>query len=76
MIYLKGVTIWKSLTKNTVSWKVGAAKNKLAGIKSKYAPNVTVRYSFEGNSMLKQPSIITLEKVLLEVRIFQLPQLK
>jgi hypothetical protein len=51
---------------------VGAAQNKTVGIKSKFALNVTVRYSFEGNWMLKQPNIISLEKAVSKVKISQM----
>ena len=54
---------------------VGAAQNKLVGINSRFAQNVTVRYSFEGNWMLKQPNIITLEKVVSKVKITQMMQM-
>jgi hypothetical protein len=54
---------------------VGAAKNKAVGINSGFALNVTVTGLFEGNLMLKQPNIITLEKVVSKVNISQMPQL-
>jgi hypothetical protein len=54
---------------------VGAAQNKTVGISSGSALHVTVNYSFEGNWMLKQPNIITLEKVVSKVKISQIVQL-
>jgi hypothetical protein len=58
-----------------LSRKVGDVKNKFAGIKSKYALNVTVRYTFEGHSMLKQHCIINLKDMLSMLRISQMLRL-
>jgi hypothetical protein len=41
---------------------VGAAQNKTVGISSGSAQNVILTILLEGNWMLKQPNIITLEK--------------
>jgi hypothetical protein len=69
------VGILDSLTKIAVSCKDGAAENKIVGIKSRFVLNVTVRYSFEGNWMLKQPNIITLERVVSKVKISKMLKL-
>jgi hypothetical protein len=53
---------------------VGAAKNKNVRI-NKSALNVTVTYLFEVNWIVKQPNIITLEKLQSNVKISQLLQL-
>jgi hypothetical protein len=54
---------------------VGAVNYKAVGINSGFALNVTVRYSFEGNWMLKQPNIIILEKLVSKVKISEMVQL-
>jgi hypothetical protein len=72
---LMNVCILESLMKIAVNYKDGAAENKLVEIGSVSALNVTVTNSFEGNWMLKQPNIITLERVVSNVKISKMPQL-
>ena len=55
-----------------LSCKVGDAKNKHVVINSGSALNVTVTLPVVRNLILKQPNIITLEKVQFKVRISQM----
>ena len=73
--FIMSVSIEYLLKRIPLNFKDGAALNKNVGIKTWFALNVTLTALFEGNWMLKQQNIITLEKVVLKVKISQMPQL-